>query len=85
MRLCSGCGEGGGPVEWVAATEGVWRAHAVELLCEGLPLLSSSAGRRPPKVGTRALLPVPFEPGSSDADLLERVVGFYHRALRGAP
>jgi hypothetical protein len=31
------------------------------------------------------LLPAPFEPGTSDADLLEQVVGFYHRTLREAP
>lgn len=82
---CSGCGEGGGPVEWVMATEGVSKAHAVELLREGLPASSTSAGRRPPKVNSRALLPAPFEPGTSDADLLEQVVGFYHRTLREAP
>jgi hypothetical protein len=80
---CSGCGEGGGPVEWVMATEGVSRTHAVELLREGLP--EPSAGRRPPKVNSRALLPAPFEPGASDAELLGEVVGFYHRTLRESP
>ena len=79
---CSSCGEGGGPVEWVMGCEGVSKAHAVELLREGLPATSASAGRRPPKVNSRALLPAPFEPGTSDADLLEQVVGFYHRTLR---
>jgi hypothetical protein len=82
---CSGCGEGGGPVEWVMATEGVSKAHAVELLREGLPATSTSTGRKPPKVNSRALLPAPFEPGTSDADLLEQVVGFYYRTLREAP
>lgn len=67
------------------ATEGVSKAHAVELLREGLPASSTSAGRKPPKVNSRALLPAPFEPGTSDADLLEQVVAFYHRALREAP
>jgi DNA primase len=80
---CRACGEGGGPVGWVMATEGVSRAHAVELLREGLPEVS--VGRRPPKVGSRALLSAPFEPDSSDEDLLEQVVGFYHRTLREAP
>ena len=82
---CSRCGEGGGPVEWLMATEGVSKAHAVELLREGLPATSTSTGRRPPKVGTRALLPAPFEPGTTDDDLLEQVVAFYHRTLREAP
>lgn len=79
---CSGCGEGGGPVEWVMATEGVSRTHAVELLREGLPEPSTG---RPPKVNSRALLPAPFEPGASDAELLGEVVGFYHRTLRESP
>jgi hypothetical protein len=33
-------------------------------------------------VNSRALLPAPFEPGTSDADLPEQVVAFYHRTLR---
>ena len=82
---CSGCGEGGGPVEWVMACEGVSKAHAVELLREGLPATSTSAGRRPPKVNSGALLPAPFESGTSDADLFEQVVAFYHRTLRESP
>jgi hypothetical protein len=82
---CAGCGEDGGPVEWLMGCEGVSKAHAVELLREGLPATSMSTGRRPPKVNSRALLPAPFEPGTSDADLLEQVVGFYHRTLRESP
>ncbi len=82
---CSSCGEGGGPVEWLMATEGVSKAHAVELLREGLPATSASTGRKPPKVNSRALLPAPFEPGTTNDDLLEQVVAFYHRTLREAP
>lgn len=83
--VCSGCGKGGGPVAWVMVAEGVSKAHAFELLREGLPATSASAGRRPPKVNSRALLPAPFEPGTSDADLLEQVTGFYHRTLCESP
>jgi DNA primase len=40
---CFDCGVGGGPIDWVIKSRGVSFRHAVELLREGLPGVSSLA------------------------------------------
>ncbi len=75
---CRSCGEGGGPVEWVMASRGVSRRHAVELLREGVT--DGEASGRPPKRATATQLE-PLDETLSDDELLSVIVAFYHRTL----
>lgn len=74
---CRSCGEGGGPVEWVMASRGVSRRHAIELLREGV---TEGSGGRPPKRATTTQLE-PLDDTLSDDELLSVIVAFYHRTL----
>ncbi len=74
---CRGCGEGGGPVQWVMASRGVSQRHAIELLREGV---TAGGGGRPPKRATTTQLE-PLDDALSDDELLAVIVGFYHRTL----
>lgn len=74
---CRSCGEGGGPVEWVMASRGVSRRHAIELLREGV---TEGSGGRPPKRATTTQLE-PLDEALSDDELLSVIVAFYHRTL----
>ena len=80
---CSSCGKGGGPVEWVMATEGVSLTLAVEMLREGLPRPSGRVGSVPKRASTSKL--PPFDAGLPDEALLAEVAAFYHRTLLEAP
>jgi hypothetical protein len=75
---CRSCGEGGGPVEWVMASRGVSRRHAIELLREGAT--DGGASGRPPKRATTTQLE-PLDDTLSDDELLAVIVAFYHRTL----
>ena len=61
---CPPCGMGGSVIDWVIKTNGVSFRHAVELLREGIPAVSSLAAK-PVKHSTVPKLPAPV---SSDAD-----------------
>ena len=81
---CRACGVGGSVIDWVMRAEGVAFRHAVELLRDGFTPTRLD-GSRPPARSSVAKLAAPFAPELPDADLLERVVGFYHQALLEAP
>jgi DNA primase len=76
---CMGaCSAGGSVIDWVMRAERVSFRHAVELLSEGgLPGVVHE--RRAPS-SVRRLRPL-AEAGTEEAELLQRVVAFYHEAL----
>ncbi len=76
---CLGCGAAGSVVDWVMKTEGISFRHAVELL-----RVRFSAGP-PHKRSTVPKLPCPLEPEAGDAELLAKVVAFYHQTLDTDP
>ena len=55
------CQSGGGVVDWVMRAQGVSFRHAVELLRDGMPTTSLSAGTSAPKRSTVRKLPAPVE------------------------
>src|ERR1700739_175569 len=77
------CQAGGSVIDWVMRVEGVSFRHAVELLRDGVaPTRVADGGRGPARVSTVTRLPSPLERTADDRELLERVVGFYHQALK---
>lgn len=88
------CQAGGTVIDWVMRAEGISFRHAVELLREGLPALAANAaptskrGRQVGKVAkhsTVTKLETAVEQQAEDDRVLERVVGFYHEALKESP
>jgi len=78
---CMGaCAAGGSVIDWVMRAEGVSFRHAVELLGAG-EAVSGRPGR-PPARTTRNLLPAAVGGDANDAELLGRVVAYYHQTLR---
>ncbi|MGH9222431.1 MAG: CHC2 zinc finger domain-containing protein, partial [Acidimicrobiales bacterium] len=78
---CMGaCAAGGSVIDWVMRAEGVSFRHAVELLGAGEPV--SARPGRPPARTTRNLLPARVVADANDAELLGRVVAYYHETLR---
>jgi len=74
---CFGCGIGGGPIDWVIKRNGISFRHAVELLREGLPAVSTSASplgiaaeAEPVKRSKLRALPAPVAFDADDARLL---------------
>lgn len=85
---CFGCGEGGGPIDWVMKLRGVSFRHAVELLREGVASsLAAEDGTavRAPVRGTVKALPAPVQFDADDQALLNQTVGYYHERLLGNP
>jgi DNA primase len=77
------CQMGGSVIDWVMRVEGVSFRHAVELLRDGVaPTRVADGGRGPVRISTVTRLPSPLERTADDRELLERVVGFYHQALK---
>ncbi|MGH6998099.1 MAG: CHC2 zinc finger domain-containing protein, partial [Phenylobacterium sp.] len=76
------CAAGGSVIDWVMRAEGVSFRHAVELLRTDEPV-SGRAGP-PPGRTVRALLPATVSADANDAELLGRVVGYYHETLRAS-
>ncbi len=76
------CQAGGSAVDWVMRDRDVSFRHAVELLRADVPEPSSTVAA--PERG-RPSLPPPVEANAEDAELLRRVVGFYHEALKESP
>ena len=94
---CFGCGMGGGPIDWVIQKNGVSFRHAVELLREGMPGLSSlsslaaegasvtsGAGAAVKHSSVRAL-PPPVVMDADDQALLRQVLDYYHERLKQSP
>jgi DNA primase len=76
------CQAGGSVVDWVMRSEGVSFRHAVELLREGMPGLSSGPA---PKRSTVRKLAFPVQLTAADHELLGQVTGYYHRVLKESP
>jgi DNA primase len=64
--------------------EGVSFRHAVELLRDGMPTLST-AGSSAPKRSTVRKLPTPVQQSAADGELLAQVVDYYARVLTESP
>ena len=81
---CKGaCGVGGSPIDWVMKAEGVSFRHAAELLRAEHPALLANSPVV--KVGTVRKLPPPVEGDASDAEMLDRIVSYYHETLNQTP
>ena len=86
------CRRGGGPVDWVMAAQGVSFRHAVELLREESPALSSLAqasplAKEPGPVGksqVRKLAPI-AQPSAQDVVLAAAVIAHYADTLASSP
>ncbi len=72
---CFGCGAAGGPIDWVMKKNGVSFRHAVELLREGLPVITDETVKR----STVRALPPPVDIDADDRALLGQVVDYYHQ------
>lgn len=85
---CFGCGAAGGPIDWIIKTKGVSFRHAVELLRDGVPALSSlpaeSASTATHRGWVRAL-PTPVAFDADDRALMNQVAGYYHATLKTSP
>ncbi|MGD7708305.1 CHC2 zinc finger domain-containing protein [Microlunatus sp. Y2014] len=82
------CGRGGGPIDWVMTAQGVSFRHAVELLREASPALSTvtlthprTGGSGPASRSASAKLPALVTPDAADQELLDKTLGFYAEAL----
>src|SRR5690348_12079717 len=81
---CKGaCGVGGSAIDWVMKAEGISFRHAAELLRAEHPALL--AGSPVVKVGTVRKLPSPVEHDATDAEMLDRIVSYYHQTLNDTP
>jgi DNA primase catalytic core len=78
---CFGCGAAGGPIDWVMKKNGVSFRHAVELLREGLPVITEAPVKRSSVRG----LPPPVDLDADDRALLGQVVDYYHDTLKASP
>ncbi len=79
---CLGRARPGSVIDWMMRAEGVSFRHAVELLRDGRPAVSSGPG---PKRSTVRKLASPVQPGAQDQELLDQVTGYYHRVLKESP
>lgn len=76
------CQAGGSVIDWTMRVEGVSFRHAVELLRDGTAPSTAASNARRVARSTVTKLPSPLERTADDRELLERVVGFYHQALK---
>ena len=82
---CLGCGAAGNAIQFVEKYDGISFRHAFELLAEGGPSAFSSATESPVKRATIPKLENPFSPESSDVELMDQVVDYYHERLQKTP
>ncbi len=78
---CFGCGAAGGPIDWVMRRNGVSFRHAVELLREGVAVVTDGAVKH----STVRALPPPLAFDADDRALLGQVVEYYHQTLKQSP
>jgi DNA primase catalytic core len=82
---CMGaCQAGGSAIDWVMKAAGVSFRHAVELLRLGEAPDPAVVGRHRGPSRFRHL-PSPVEHGAEDAELLAKVVAYYHGVLTASP
>jgi DNA primase len=77
------CQAGGGPIDWLMKANGVSFRHAVELLRADSSLAAGSG--EPIKLSRMRKLPPPAALSTSDGELLNQVIDFYHQALLQSP
>ncbi len=77
------CQAGGSVIDWVMRSEGVSFRHAVELLRDGMPVITP-AGRSPARSTVRNLTS-PVDRTAADHELLGQVTGYYHQVLKESP
>ena len=82
---CLGCGAAGNAIQFVEKYDGISFRHAFELLAEGGPSAFSSATESPVKRATIPKLENPFSPESSDVELMDQVIDYYHERLLKSP
>ena len=92
---CMGCGVAGNCIQFVEKYDGVSFRHAFEILNAGSAAFSAPANHpnrwgtdeatRPMKKATVPRLELPLNPEGTDAELLSRVVDFYHERLMKSP
>jgi DNA primase len=73
------CQAGGSVIDWVMRAEGVSFRHAVELLRDGMPAVSSGPA---PKRSTVRKLASPVQMSAADHELLGQAVDYYHGVLK---
>ena len=78
------CQSGGSVIDWVIKTNGVSFRHAVELLREGVPAVSSLAASLA-KRSSVPKLPAPVSLDADDQALLNQVIDYYHETLKQSP
>jgi DNA primase len=76
------CQAGDSVIDWVMRAEGVSFRHAVELLRDGMPGLSSGPA---PGRSTVRKLASPLGRAAADDELLGQVTAYYHRVLQESP
>lgn len=77
------CSTGGSVVDWVMKSEGVSFRHAVEILRVGGP--PPSFGAPPVERSTAMKLPPLVSPETSDQELMQQVLDYYHHTLKTSP
>lgn len=82
---CFGCGQGGGPIDWVMKKNGVSFRHAVELLRDGAMENIFSLVAEPVKRTTVRVLDAPVTLNADDQALLNQVIDYYHACLKQSP
>lgn len=78
------CQAGGSVIDWVMKAEGVSFRHAVELLQADYQPLAAE-GKAPVRQSTVRKLPTPLETNAEDAQLLARIIDYYHETLKQSP
>ena len=76
------CQTGGTAIDWVMKNEGVSFRHAVELLREGLPVVSTGKSAQHSRV---TKLPAPVDADADNQVLLRQVIDYYHDTLKQSP
>jgi len=80
---CMGCGVAGNCIQFVEKFDGVSFRHAFEILNAGKAFTSLPTERL--KKTTVPRLELPLNPESTDAELMSRVVDYYHERLLKTP
>jgi DNA primase len=76
------CQTGGTAIDWVMKNEGVSFRHAVELLREGLPVVSTGKSAQHSRI---TKLPAPVDADADNKVLLRQVIDYYHDTLKQSP
>lgn len=81
---CMGCGAAGNAIQFVEKFDGVSFRHAFEILNAGTAAFSPPADA-PLKKATVPRLELPLNPEGTDAELMRRIVDYYHDRLLQTP